>query len=177
MKFLASSAKLLPVLLLVCGFSARASAQVTWTLNDVTFTNGNTASGIFTTNSDVSGFLSFSLTVSGSDSAAAFTATQMDAAVLPNIVGFANSDFSEYVALFTASPLTNAGGTIALVNPSLTLQSVDCPGCGVLIINSDTELIGVTPEPPSGRLMLAGVVLLTGAWFLRRGWRQITTKS
>ncbi len=132
---------------------------------------------MFTTNSDVNGFLSFSITVTGPATAADFTATQMDAAALPNIVGFANSDFSQYVALFTASPLTNTGGTIALVNPSLTLQSVDCPGCGVLIINSDTELIGVTPEPPSGRLMLAGVALLVGAWFLRRAWQQVATKS
>ncbi len=174
MQFL-RSAKLF--LCVIFGFAARASAQVTWTLKDVTFTNDNRASGTFTTNAALNGFLSFSLAVTGSDSAAAFVATQMDDAALPKIVGFANSDFSEYVALFTASPFTNTGGTIPLVNPSATLQSVDCPGCGVLIINSNTELIGVTPEPPSGRLMLVGVAELTGAWFLRRRRRSLTTNS
>ena len=165
--------KLLIIFGLVFGLASRASAQVTWTLNDVTFSNGNTATGTFTTNATVTDFLGFSITVTGSDSSAAFTVTQMDAAALPDIVGFANSDFSKYVALFTASALTNAGGIIPLVNTPT--QSVDCPGCGVLVLNSDTELIGVTPEPSTAGFMLIGVASLMGTWFLRRGRRPITT--
>ncbi len=176
MQFL-RSARLFLCVIFVFGFAARASAQVTWTLKDVTFTNGNTASGTFTTNAALNGFVSFSITVTGPAKAADFTATQMVGPYLPSEIGIANPLFTEYVDLFTASPLTNAGGTIHHVNPSATLQSVDCPGCGVLIINSNTELIGVTPEPPSGRLMLVGVALLTGAWFLRRRRRSLTTNS
>ena len=168
MQLLRSGARIFLCVIFVFGFAACASAQVTWTLNDVTFTNGNTASGTFTTNAALSGFLSFSITVTGPATAADFTAAKMVSSYLPSEIGIANTDFSEYVDLFTASPLTNAGGTIHLVNPSDTLQSVDCPGCGVLIINSDTELIGTTPEPPAGGLVLVGVALLTGAWFFRR---------
>jgi len=170
-----NAARFLILATIVLGFATSASAQVTWTLNDVTFTNGNTATGTFTTNAAVNDFLSFSITVTGSDSSAAFTATQMDAGALPDIVGFANSDFSKYVALFTASALTNAGGIIPLVNTPN--QSVDCPGCGVLVLNSDTELIGVTPEPSTAGFMLVGLALLMGTWFLRRGRRPITTNS
>jgi len=172
------AAKFSLVLVSVFSVANRASAQVTWTPNDVTFTSGNTASGTFTTNTALDGFETFSITVTRPAMAADFTATQMDAAALPNVVVFANSDFSEYVALFTPSALTNAGGIIPLVNPlPPTIESVDCPGCGVLTTNADTKLIGVNPAPTTVRLMLVGVTLLIGAWFLRRGWGSVATNS
>jgi hypothetical protein len=53
-------------------FTTCASAKVTWTLSDVTFDNGNVATGNFTTNAKITGFDSSSI-ISGPDTAADFT--------------------------------------------------------------------------------------------------------
>ena len=158
MQFLKTITKLLLIVVIALGFAKGSSAQVLWTLNDVTFYNGNTATGSFTTNSAGTSILSFSIDLTGPASGAAFTATQMVDAYLPNTIGIANGTFSEYVDLYLSSPVTGAGGIIPISS------GYDCPGCGTLIINSDTEIIGTTPEPAtmfvfgSGLLVLAGIV-------------------
>jgi hypothetical protein len=141
------------------GFATRASAQITWTLNDVTFNNGNTATGSFTTNAGVTAFESINVSVTGPDSAADFTATIGVDSYLPNLIGLGDSGFSEFLALFLSpNSLTNAGGIVPILGGGF-----DCPNsgpCGTLITNSDTELIGTTPEPATGGLMLLGLGLL-----------------
>jgi hypothetical protein len=76
----------------------------------------------------------------------------------PSEIGIANSDWSEYVDLYLASPLTSAGGKIDLTG------GYDCPGCGVLRLNSDFRpaVIGaaVTPEPSSLPFLAAGAILV-----------------
>ena len=163
------SVRLLFAALLLGGLATSASADITWTLNDVTFTNGNTATGFFTTNDAVTTIGSFNIDVTGPATAAAFTATIADSADLPSEVGFAISGFSEFMNLYTISPLTSAGGTVLLTNPSPpSIISADCPGCGQLILKSDTELIGVTPEPLSLVLFGTGLLLIAGLVRRRR---------
>ena len=102
----------LAAVMAVC--STAAFADVTWTLDNIVFTDGTTATGTFTTNAALNGFDSFNITVT------TFTVSQAIPFDLPGEVGFANSDFSNYFALAFASPLTNAGGVDDVVFGSIT---------------------------------------------------------
>ena len=172
MQLLRSSAKILLCVIFVFGFAACASAQVTWTFNNVTFSGGYTVTGSFTTNSTATTITSFDISVSGPD---AFTAPpgSTSSAYLsntpPEIGIFAPSPSFAYVDLFPATSLTGAGGTISLTS------GLDCPGSAgcYSLTSTDAEIVGVTPEPATGGLMLLGVGLLMSAWFLRRGLRPI----
>jgi len=149
---------------LLLGSSINAMADITWTLSDVTFDNGNQAVGTFTTDDAITTFLSFSIDVTGPASAAAFTAAQMTDSYLPGEIGIANADFSQYVDLSLAAPLTSAGGIVPIAG------GFDCPGCGTLLVNADTEVIGVTgdggieptaaPEPSAVPFLAGGVILM-----------------
>ena len=54
-------AKLLTTAALFLGFATCAHAQLTWTLSDVVFDNGNTATGSFTTDVGVTTFNSINV--------------------------------------------------------------------------------------------------------------------
>ncbi|MGP0072189.1 MAG: PEP-CTERM sorting domain-containing protein [Bryobacteraceae bacterium] len=146
---------------LLLGSGVCAMADTLWTLDDVFFNNGNEATGWFITDPTSTIIESFDITVSGADSADAFTAANMPDTYLANTppeIGIANSDWSEYVDVYLASPLTSAGGTIDLTG------GYDCPGCGVLNVDSDfrPRVIGsaVTPEPSTVPFLGAGLALL-----------------
>ncbi len=146
---------------LLIGSGVCATADTIWTLNDVFFNNGNEATGWFTTDPTSTIIEDFSIVVSGSDSADAFTAAIMPSTYLANTppeIGIANADWSEYVDLYLASSLTSAGGTINLTG------GYDCPGCGTLIVNSDRRpsVSGVveTPEPSAIPFLAAGLLVM-----------------
>jgi len=146
--------KFLATTLLVVGFAACASADITWTFSDVVFSDGDTLAGSFTTNDSVTAIDSFSLNMTGPH---AFTITQMVDSYLPSEIGMANAGFSLYIDLFPSSNLTSAGGTIPIAS------GFDCgiEPCGTLLTEADghdPELNGVAPEPLS--LLLFGTGLL-----------------
>jgi hypothetical protein len=155
--------KLVTIAGLAAAFATCASADITWTLNDVTFTDGNSAVGFFTTDNTVDTIDSSSIVVGNANPADSFTVAQMVNAYLPGVIGMANSDFSKYVDLYLVSNLTSAGGTVNIGT------GFDCPTCGVLIVNSDTSVTGVlgspVPEPRFGAFLMAG---LAGLGFLAR---------
>ncbi len=161
-----SLSKVLVVVCLLVAGSLGAMADTMWTLNDVAFDNGNVATGWFLVNPALNAFDAYSLMVTGPDTAAAFTATIVVDAYLPNTVGFAGPGFAEFAVLYLSTPLTNAGGIVPIAS------GFDCPpigGCGTLLLaNSghNPELIGVTPEPTS--LLLLGSGLGSIAFLLRR---------
>ncbi len=153
--------KAIVILGLLVGSSLFASASIVWTLSDVTFDNGNVATGWFVTDNAVTTTSSFSLVVSGPDANAAFTAAIFVDPYLPSLIGFANGDFSKYVALILATPMTSAGGAFPLST------GFDCPpagGCGTLVLaGHDPEVIGVvTPEPATWFMFGSGLVGLAG---------------
>jgi hypothetical protein len=146
---------------LLLGSGVCAMADTIWTLDDVYFSNGNEATGWFITDPTSTMIESFSITVGGADSADAFTAAIMPDTYLANTppeIGIANSDWSKYVDVYLASPLTSAGGTIDLTG------GYDCPGCGVLRDDSDfrPRVIGTaeTPEPSTVPFLGAGLALV-----------------
>jgi hypothetical protein len=137
--------------------SIPAAANVLWTLNDVTFNSGDTATGWFLTDDAVSQYLGFNIVISGPLTAEDFTVTQMTSSYLPGTIGAANGDFSQYMDLVLATDMTGAGGTVAISS------GFDCAGgCGTLVVNPDTEVTGVfvAPEPSTGLLFLAAFVFL-----------------
>jgi hypothetical protein len=155
-KLMKKITKLLTIAGLAFAFATCASADITWTLNDITFNNGNTATGFFETDNAITTIDLFSINVTGPATGAAFAATVMPSTYLPSEIGIANTGFSEYVDLLLSSPLTSAGGTVKIGS------GYDCPGCGTLIINSDTGVTGVTtsatPEPRFGAFLVMGLV-------------------
>jgi len=162
MKAISRTIVLLTVLLIVGCCTARA--DIKWTLDDVYFTNGNSATGYFITDDAVTTIESFDITVAGGDAAAAFVAAIMVDSYLPNEIGIANSDWSKYVDLLPTSPLTSAGGIVPL-DPGY-----DCPGCGVL--RSDTDfhptVNGASLPEPSVLTILASFGLVLGSMVLHR---------
>ena len=155
-----NTTKLLSVAGLAFAFATCASADITWTLNDVTFSDGNSAVGFFITDNAVDTIESFSIQVEGPDTGRDFTATTMSSAYLPSVIG-AFLEPTYYTDLYLVSPMTSAGGTIALK------QGYDCPGCGVLASGTVTGApLGTVPEPRFGALLVIGLAGL--AFFARR---------
>jgi len=158
--------KVLIVLGLLVGCSVGAIAgEIKWSLNDVVFDNGNTATGYFITDSNLM-VQSFSLMVSGPTGSQDFIATVFVQPYLPGTVGFANSDFSKYVDLYLTSPITSNGGTESFY---LGFDCGPVGGCGTLLVDSDfhPEVIGTPISEPSVLLILGGSLAVLGA-MLRR---------
>lgn len=158
-------ARVLLILGLLAGSAIGAmagSGDITWTLNNIDFSDGNTATGWFITNGAVNQILGFSIVVSGPDSNADFTATQMVNAYLPNEIGAANSGFTKYMDLLLSSPLTGAGGTFNIST------GFDCPGCGVLILSDDPSVTGVPLSEPSMLMVLGSGLACLGTIVLRK---------
>jgi hypothetical protein len=150
--------KLLTIAGLAFGLATCASADIVWTLNDVVFFGGETATGSFTTDNTADTLESFSIAVSGGLPIADFTASGSDSVVLPGDIAFFNPPLS-IVNLGFVSDLTSAGGTVGV--------GFGSDGLLGLLVDSDhtPEVIGVktaaTPEP-SGIPFLAGGLILMG---------------
>ncbi len=151
---------------LLLGSGICAMADIVWTLNNVEFqqtfwpdtTYQNDLTGYFVTDNAVTTVKSFNFSLTGDLASGLFTPAKMVDSYLPNTIGIANSDFSDYIDLYLDSPLTSAGGTIDIGS------GFDCQGCGTLVVNSDhvPSVTGVasTPEPATLPALGAGAVLL-----------------
>lgn len=160
-------AKLLAAALFFAGFVTYASADTTWTL-DATFTYDgmtNTATGTFTVNSGLSAITSWDITVTGTNTLAddTYTSAPPDIVEFPDTthIDFYDGNTNQYIDLYLASPLSNAGGTINLLagdDGETTNSTVVCAGCGVL----DEGTLSSAPEPLSLLLFGTGLVAIMG---------------
>jgi hypothetical protein len=157
---------------LAFAFASCASADVTWVLNNVTFSDGATAVGFFTTDPGFDTLDNWDINVTGSDLGANYhyqvgNSSPFD--ISSTEVSLAANPFAQFVIVFPSSAMTNAGGTISLVTGlDVPPGTGDCSAsgpCGYLANNSTASITGTpTPEPRYGAVLLiglAGIGLLT----------------
>jgi hypothetical protein len=163
------SVKLLAVALFFAGFATCASADLTWTV-DATFnynSTNNTATGTFTTNTGLTGLTTWDITVAGSNTLANNVYTPSDSSVIgfdTTHVDLYDGTTGQYLDLYLASPLTNAGGTINLLpgdNGADRNSTIACAGCGTLDV-LDANTVSAAPEPLSLLLFGTGLVAIMG---------------
>ncbi len=170
----------LAVFLLLPALCQTASATpVTWTLQDVTFSDGGTASGSFTIDLNRGQILNWDIETTTGTSLAAFDYTPSTA----NAYESSNTELffksinpvtgpygtsSSLLFLYFQDPLTNAGGTI-----DLTSQGYQCDNCAPFRtvtggdVTTDVPASAV-PEPSSGFLTLSSMLLIGIGLFTRR---------
>ncbi len=149
---------LLAALVLLC--ASYASADVIWTLNNVTFADGGTAVGSFALD-PTGNFVAWNITISGGDTIAfpPVTYTTGEPSFnTPAFVAFADTPFDRYTLLFFAGPLTNAGGTVPLTD------GLDCfiGPCRVLASGELDGVLTTIPEPGTFLMFASGLVGLGG---------------
>jgi hypothetical protein len=158
--------KLLTIAGLTFAFATCASADVTWFLQDVTFSDGATATGFFTTDPAFDALDNWSVNVSGSSIGANYdylTTNSNFFDISPTFVALGSSPFVQFILVIPQSAMTNAGGTINLLTGDSGLDCNNGP-CGTLLTGSITST-SPTPEPRFGAILL---VSLAGLGFLAR---------
>lgn len=154
MKCLARTMAILMLLIGDCT-CAMADTEISWTLNNVHFSDGDQVTGWIETNSSGTSVTAYVIDITGPIS---FPVGEI--AYLPYDIGLAPPGWAEYVDLYLASALTSAGGAISITG------GYDCPGCGTLLTADHPTVTGVLPEPAV--ILLLGIGLGSLANGLRR---------
>lgn len=146
--------------LAVAGIPAKAHADVAWTLSEVTFADGGTASGSFITD-DAGDLLSFDIktTVGSSLRAETFNSAAGGSIFENNPADFLISSDDDEENLDIAAALGNFSaasfpGPVAL-DPSASFESD--AGLAQVVALSGGEVEGTVPEPMSMALLATGL--------------------
>jgi len=171
------SCRVLFVALLLAAPGANA-LTIQWTLNNVVFNDGGTASGSFTYDADLNAFsaININTTAGSAFGGAAYSGQANDAPQTASQLVLQTG--SVYFALRFDAPLTNSGGTRNLLAGSYTFPppqgsyEVVCvvtPGCGAAparLLVSGTLSAQVVPVPAAAPLLGSALGLLI--WLRRR---------
>jgi PEP-CTERM motif len=151
------------------------AAILNWALGGVTFADGGTASGTFSTDTATGFVTAFNVSTAGGSTLSPFsytagTSTVQDNLFAPQSFLLINTAITRYVALVFANPLT-AGGVNSLAIGNFPVGSYECDNCNaVRYVTSGfaTTVTAAVPEPTSWALMIAGFGLVGGAMRRRR---------
>jgi hypothetical protein len=165
---------------LAFAFATCASADITWTFNNVDFclhcgmsteTDNDIAAGsFFTTDNAADTVTGWDITVEGTNTLADNEYTSAVAGngfIFPDPTNlyFYSPGFEQYLDLYLVSPgITSAGGT---VNLSLGDAGADgdstiaCNGCATLVSGSITGSTSAVPEPRFVAFLAAGLIGLS----------------
>jgi hypothetical protein len=140
---------------------------VNWSLNDVTYNDGGTASGSFQYNADTNQIGNFDISVTDGTTFSSFDYQLTGLFDDFDGTGFSLRNFysnNRWFQLFFDSPLTNAGGIVSY-NPNLSFEAtcfdVDCskPVFPARFVNGGTLVGTVATEEVPEPLTIMGTVL------------------
>ena len=161
----------------VVGMSHALAAPVLWTLQDVTFADGATASGSFIFDSELPtntpAYSSINITVTGGTVFAdttytGYNATSIGSSIYASFtVGGDISQGALALDLIFASALTDAGGIVAILVPQFySSQGVCMTTNGLLCLGA----LGPTNPIVSGFVTTEAVPLPAAAWLMAGGF-------
>ncbi|WP_010215553.1 PEPxxWA-CTERM sorting domain-containing protein [Sphingomonas sp. PAMC 26621] len=149
--------------------SAPATAtSIVWTLSGVEFSDGGTASGTFSIDSDTGAALGYDITTSAGTALCSYHYTDQDGFVFrdyftKNSIMFFNPEVTRYTVFTFLKPLTSG-----ITNDiSTAYSSYECRNCGDARFVISGFATSSIPEPATWTLMLAGFGLVGFA--LRKG--------
>jgi hypothetical protein len=158
-----------------------AAIPLTWSLDNVEFTDGGIATGSFTYDADTNSLIDWNISVSGGDEgpfpafpAFSYTpATSPDTGIFDTGLGLSFQFFvdgnaaggtpeSRVLALSTLASLTDAGGTIALETSGRPeWESRECYNCNPYRLVAQGSIRSAVPEPSSLGILATGLILIT----------------
>ena len=164
--------------------TAAQATPVTWTLQGVSFVDGATASGSLTYDATTQIYTAWNIVTTATVNPAAIGYTSLPGASYTTN-GYTNASTSSYLnassfgvrnlpgpgslqfGLVFATPLTNAGGTVALKGSGGGFESTASGFASRPMVSGTGSVVSAVPEPGSAMLMLAGGVGLL-MWRRRR---------
>jgi uncharacterized repeat protein (TIGR01451 family) len=150
---------LLMLTILLCGRHSLKAGAVGWTLN-ATFGDGGTATGVFTFDSDTGVFSNWNVSTSGGNTSVFFpfdftpANSSLSFNATPNgsqLTFVSNASFpvsysppneNLVLAITSASPLSDAGGTVNITPGSTTVFSYECFDCSPSRVIAGGAVIG-----------------------------------
>ena len=159
---------------LLLGAAVQAQAAlITWTLQDVAFTDGASATGSFTIDAQARTWSAFNIATTDGANLSAFNYNPTNSGLYFN--GFGPNSFTvmpgnghRYITFSFLQPLTDAGGTVAINTPS----SWECNNCSPwrTMAGSVTTEAAEVPEPATLAMVLPALGML--GWMSRRRKKQ-----
>ena len=154
-------------------FTAASATPITWTLQNVVFDDGATASGTFVydANTGMLGAVAITTTSGPFVTGASYVLNDPGFGPGTNVVDVVTGTFADYTGLpvlqlYMTAPMTNAGGTIALLFGGTgegTCTMVDCSSGVVSRQGGGFITAGTTPsvpEPATISMLLLGLFSL-----------------